>query len=92
MLALDDPAHDMGALLWWYYPPPLRGRFLAVAGYADSPDLRARMRARMALHCLSIVLPREQSFDRFDPARFPEQLTDFRAILAGEENPQGYGA
>jgi hypothetical protein len=91
MLALDDPANDLGALLWWYYPPALRGRFLTIAGYVDSPELRARMRARMTLHCLSIMLPREQSFDRFDPARFPEQLTDFRAILAGEENPQGYG-
>ncbi|HEU5367513.1 MAG TPA: aminoglycoside phosphotransferase family protein [Ktedonobacterales bacterium] len=91
MLALDDPANDLGALLWWYYPPALRGRFLEIAGYADSTELRARMRARMALHCLSILLPREQSFDHFDPARFPEQLTDFRAILAGEENPQGYG-
>ncbi len=92
MLALDDPANDLGALLWWYYPPALRSRFLEIAGYADSPELRARMQARMALHCLNIMLPREQSFDRFDPARFPEQLTDFRAVLAGEENPQGYGA
>ena len=91
MLALDDPANDLGALLWWYYPPALRGRFLTIAGYIDSPELRARMRARMALHCLSITLPREQSFDRFDPVRFPEQLADFRAVLAGEENPQGYG-
>lgn len=91
MLALDDPANDLGALLWWYYPPALRGRFLDIAGYADGPVLRARMQARMALHCLSIILPREQSFDRFDPARFSEQLTDFRAVLASEENPQGYG-
>lgn len=90
-LALDDPANDLGALLWWYYPPALRSRFLDVAGYVDSPALRSRMQARMALHCLSIMLPRDQSFDRFDPARFPEQLADFRAVLAGEENPQGYG-
>lgn len=90
MLALDDPANDLGALLWWYYPPSLRGRFLDIAGYADGPVLRARMQARMALHCLSIILPREQSFDQFDAAHFPERLADFRAVLAGEENPAGY--
>ena len=44
----------------------------------------------MAMHCLHITLPREGSFDRFDPASFNESLEDFRAILAGEENPQGY--
>jgi hypothetical protein len=90
-MALDDPAADVGALLWWYYPPALRPRFLLMAGYADDPAFPARMRVRMALHCLSITLPRAGSYDRFDPARYPAALTDFRAILAGEENPQGYG-
>jgi hypothetical protein len=89
-MALDDPAADVGALLWWYYPPALRPRFLAVAGYADDPAFPARMRTRMALHCLSITLPRAGSYDGFDPAGYPAALTDFRAILAGEENPQGY--
>jgi thiamine kinase-like enzyme len=32
-MCLDDPAHDMGSLLWWYYPPELRPRFLKRAGY-----------------------------------------------------------
>ena len=89
-LSLDDPALDLGATLWWYYPPELRPRFLAAAGYPDSPGLRQRMRARMALHCLSILRPRPGSFDRFDPHAFAGRLVDFRAALAGEENPQGY--
>lgn len=42
------------------------------------------------MHCLAITLPREQSFDTFDPDSFAESLTDFRAILAGGENPEGY--
>jgi hypothetical protein len=49
-----------------------------------------RMRVRMAMHCLSITLPREQGFEKFDPVLFAEALTDFRAVLAGRENPQGY--
>jgi len=44
----------------------------------------------MAMHCLDITLPREQSFDRFDPTTYHESLKDFRAILKGEENPEGY--
>ena len=48
------------------------------------------MQVRMAMHCLHILLPREGSFDRFDAASFPEDLVDFRAAFAGEENPQGY--
>jgi hypothetical protein len=44
----------------------------------------------MAMHCLSITLPREQSFDEFDAASFAGSLTDFRAILDGRENPEGY--
>jgi hypothetical protein len=35
-------------------------------------------------------LPRKGSFDSFKPKHFHEELDDFRAILAGRENPQGY--
>ena len=89
-MSLDDPALDMGALLWWYYPPELRKQFLAIAGYDYDEAFKNRMRVRMALHCLDIILPRAESFDRFDANAFPEWLTDFRAIAAGKENPQGY--
>jgi thiamine kinase-like enzyme len=90
LMSLDDPAVDIGATLWWYYPPALRRRFLEIVGYANDEPFQTRMRVRMAMHCLSITLPRERSFDRFDPASFGQSLTDFRAVLAGEENPQGY--
>jgi thiamine kinase-like enzyme len=90
-MSMEDPAFDMGALLWWYYPPELRAQFLDIAGYEYDHEFRSRMRARMALHCLSITLPREQSFDTFNPERYSEALDDFRAILDGRENPQGYG-
>jgi len=90
-MSLDDPAGDLGAILWWYYPPELRPRFIEIAGYHNDEQLHCRMRLRMALHCLSILLPRENSFDRFDANNFTNALADFRAILAGEENPQGYG-
>jgi thiamine kinase-like enzyme len=89
-LSLEDPAVDIGAILWWYYPPPLRPRFLEVVGYANDEHFHSRMRVRMAMHCLNIILPRERSFDRFAPNTFAEELIDFRAVLAGEENPQGY--
>ncbi len=89
-MSLDDPAFDIGATLWWYYPPELRQRFLTILGHANDKEFENRMQVRMAMHCLNITLPREQSFDEFDPASFAVQLTDFRAILAGEENPQGY--
>lgn len=89
-MSLEDPALDIGATLWWYYPPDLRPSFLALCGYPDDEAFRQRMRTRMAMHCLHILLPRQQSFDRFDPAAFPQALVDFRAALAGEENPQGY--
>jgi thiamine kinase-like enzyme len=89
-MAMEDPAIDVGATLWWYYPPALRPRFLEIAGYADDEPFQFRMRVRMAMHCLHIILPRERSFDEFDPASFAEALTDFRAIVAGRENPQGY--
>jgi hypothetical protein len=48
------------------------------------------MHVRMALHCLSITLPREGSFDRFRAEHYGEALIDFRAIMDGRENPQGY--
>ncbi|HNR45535.1 MAG TPA: phosphotransferase [Anaerolineaceae bacterium] len=89
-MTLDDPAVDIGAILWWYYPPELRQRFLEIVGYANDEAFQFRMRVRMAMHCLSITLPRVQSFDEFDAASFAQELTDFRAILAGKENPQGY--
>ena len=89
-MSLDDPAVDIGATLWWYYPPELWQRFLAIVGYANDKAFENRMQVRMAMHCLNITLPREHSFDEFDPASFTESLTDFRAILAGEENPQRY--
>lgn len=89
-MAMDDPAFDLGALLWWYYPPELRRQFLDIAGYPYDEDLRSRMRVRMALHCLNITLPREQSFDRFNSQSYARTLEDFKAVLAGTENPQGY--
>ena len=89
-MSVDDPALDMGALLWWYYPPELRQQFLDIAGYRYDDEFKFRMQVRMAMHCLNIILPREQSFDDFDPNDFSESLDDFRAALEGKENPQGY--
>jgi thiamine kinase-like enzyme len=89
-MAMDDPAVDTGALLWWYFPPTLRHRFLLATGYADDESFRHRMHVRMAMHCLEITLPRDHSFDRFEPTAFPQSLTDFKAIMANAENPQGY--
>ena len=89
-MSLDDPAVDIGALLWWYYPPKLRHRFLIIVDQANDKMFTLRMRVRMAMHCLSIILPREQGFEKFDAASFPESLIDFKAILACKENPQGY--
>ena len=89
-MSLDDPAVDIGATLWWYYPPELRESFLKETDYTNDTAFRRRMQVRMAMHCLNITLPREQSFDAFDPATFGELLTDFRAILVGKENPEGY--
>jgi len=91
-MSMDDPALDMGALLWWYYPPELRQRFLDIAGYPYDDEFRFRMQVRMAMHCLGITLPREGSFDSFNPNQYSQTLNDFRAILDGKENPQGYGA
>jgi hypothetical protein len=90
-MSMEDPARDVGVTLWWYYPPEMRSRFLQIAGYGDDPQFQRRMRVRTALHCLGITLPRAGSFDRFDPSSYAERLADFRAALAGEENPQGYG-
>lgn len=89
-MSMDDPASDIGAILWWYYPPELRRKFLEITGCADDQAFQLRMRVRMALHCLNILLPREQSFDQFDPTSFVQGLIDFKAALVGEENPQGY--
>ena len=92
MMTMEDPALDLGAILWWYYPPELRGRFIQAAGYLDDEGLRRRMRFRMAVHNLNIILPRENSFDTFDVAGFEEALVDFKAVMEGKENPQGYGS
>ncbi len=89
LMSMEDPACDLGATLWWYYPPELRRKFLKIAGYDDDEPFQIRMQARTALHCLAIRLPREGSFDELDPGSFSEALTDFKAVLAGEENPQG---
>lgn len=89
-MCMDDPAADMGALLWWYYPPGLRKQFLDIAGYSYDEEFKFRMRVRMAMHCLHILLPRENSFDQFEPEHFGDCLEDFRAVMNGEENPQGY--
>jgi thiamine kinase-like enzyme len=89
-MSLDDPALDLGAILWWYYPPELRGEFLETAGYPNDEDFHHRMRIRMAIHNLNIVLPREGSFDRLTIERFEDVLEDFRALIDGQENPKGY--
>jgi thiamine kinase-like enzyme len=87
-MALDDPALDIGATLWWYYPEEAWGRFLDVAGYQDDNEFRERMWTRLALHCLSITLPRPGSFDRFDPTHYAQALVDFGAALRKQGNPQ----
>jgi thiamine kinase-like enzyme len=89
-MSREDPAVDVGAMLWWYYPPELRQEFLKTYGYANDEQFKFRMRVRMAMHCLSILLPRENSFDEFDRNDFIESLEDFKAIFAGKDNPQGY--
>ncbi len=89
-MAMDDPACDLGAILWWYYPPDIRPHFLHAAGYINSEQFQTRMRLRMSLHCLDIMLPREGSYDQLDVENFEQCLQDFRAIIAGRENPQGY--
>ena len=89
-MSLDDPALDLGAILWWYYPPEMRKRFVERAGYTYDEDFRERMRIRMAIHNLHIIIPREKSFDPFFADRFEDWLDDFRAVIDGKENPQGY--
>jgi hypothetical protein len=89
-MSLDDPALDLGAILWWYYPPEMRKKFIEIAGYTYDEAFRARMRIRMAVHCLNIIIPRQESFDPFIADRFEDWLVDFRAVIAGKENPQGY--
>jgi thiamine kinase-like enzyme len=87
-MALDDPALDIGATLWWYYPDETWGRFLEVAGYRGNDGFRERMWARLALHCLSVTLPRSGSFDTFDPTHYAQALVDFEAALRMKGNPQ----
>jgi thiamine kinase-like enzyme len=89
-MSLDDPALDLGAILWWYYPPEMRDEFLRAAGYTNDEEFRNRMRIRMAIHNLNIVIPRKDSFDRFEVEVFDTELEDFRAVMDGRENPQGY--
>jgi thiamine kinase-like enzyme len=89
-MSLDDPALDLGAILWWYYPPEMRDDFLRVAGHRNDDEFRNRMRIRMAIHNLNIVIPRKNSYDRFFAEEFEGELEDFRAVLNGRENPQGY--
>lgn len=89
-MSFDDPALDIGATLWWYYPSDLRKEFLDIIGYQNDDEFNKRMQIRMAMHCLNIILPRENSFDTFDPLNFEENLTDFIAVINGNENPQGY--
>lgn len=89
-MSLEDPACDLGAILWWYYPPATWQRFLEFIGRAGEPGFESRMRIRMSLHCLDITLPRDNSFDVFIPTAFDAALTDFRAVLGVEENPLGY--
>lgn len=36
----------------------------------------------MAMHCLHIILPRENSFDSFEPSLFSVNLDDFKAFHA----------
>ena len=91
LMKTDDPALDLGALLWWYYPPELRKPFLEAAGYRYDDAFKLRMQVRMAMHCLDILLPRENSFDQFKPEVFGESLRDFNAVFEGKENPEGYG-
>lgn len=89
-MSLDDPALDTGAILWWYYPPEMREEFLEITGHGEDENFRKRMRIRMAIHNLHIIIPRENSFDRFSADTFDQALTDFRAVIDGKENPQGY--
>ncbi len=90
MMSLDDPADDVGTLLWWYYPPHMRQRFLEIAGYAEDSGLQSRIRVRVPLHLLRITLPRQGSFDAWNPASYAQALEDFLAAMEGRENPQGY--
>ena len=89
-MVMDDPAVDLGALLWWYYSPELRLQFLNVAGYRYDEEFKHRMQIRMAMHCLKITLPREASFDQLDAEHYEQAMGDLKAILQGKENPEGY--
>jgi aminoglycoside phosphotransferase (APT) family kinase protein len=88
-MTLDDPALDTGATLWWYYPLEMWEPFLEAAGYENTEEFQERMWVRLALHCLSITLPRPGSFDVFEPAHYAQSLVDFQAALYKQGNPQG---
>src|SRR5258708_37423936 len=88
-MSLGDPVQDVGALLWWYFPPAMRQRFLEIAGYPIDRDFQLRMQVNIATHSLRISLPRENSFDTLKPSSFGASLSDLKAVLAGEQHP-GY--
>jgi len=50
-MSLDDPAQDMGALLWWYYPPESRRTFLEIAGYQYDEPFRSAWRCTVWTFC-----------------------------------------
>jgi len=60
MLKTDDPAADLGALLWWYYPPELRESFLEMAGYRYDDAFKLRMQIRMAMHTVLVFSCQER--------------------------------
>jgi len=90
-MQMEDPTVDIGALLWWYYPPDMRKTFCDIMKVDYSSALRNRMQIRMAMHCLNIMLPRKDSFDVFDLDWFAMFFDDFKAIMEGKDNPKGYG-
>jgi len=63
-MSLDDPALDVGAILWWYYPPEKRKEFIEIAGYTNDENFGERMRIRMAVHNLSIIISRKNLLTR----------------------------
>ena len=89
-MSLGDPACDVGALLWWYYPSIMRGRFLKASGYPIDRGFLLRMQVNHAMHSLRISLPRASSFDTFVHSSFATSLANLKAVLANKENPQGY--
>jgi thiamine kinase-like enzyme len=78
-MSLGDPAADVGALLWWYYPPIMRERFLEISGYPIDRWFRLRMQVNLAMHSLRISLPRVNSFDAFVPSSLATSLVNLTA-------------